>query len=262
MTLKEWDEYLHSMLGNPYVYGGNGETMLCLLPRLVEMEKVDHKDSDALVNIDRTLTFTQKRIKAGETLETLFGVDCSGLSVKKLLEEKLIPYDMTANSLFEYITKKGHGKEIKVSEVKLGDYVFMGSSNKYHVGYAISSTEVIESKSHSEGVVITKIAGRGWTSAARPNWYSDTPTPGPGPEPEKKVLTRELYYKNPMMRGQDVEDVQEELTKCGYDCGGIDGVFGSRTEIQVKNFQHDQGLTEDGIVGKRTATALGFIWEG
>ena len=39
-------------------------------------------------------------------------------------------------------------------------------------------------------------------------------------------------------------------------------MFGNKTSIAVKNFQTDKGLTVDGIVGRKTAEALGFIWEG
>jgi peptidoglycan hydrolase-like protein with peptidoglycan-binding domain len=36
----------------------------------------------------------------------------------------------------------------------------------------------------------------------------------------------------------------------------VDGIFGPSTEAAVKNFQHDKGLTVDGIVGPHTWAAL------
>ena len=56
--------------------------------------------------------------------------------------------------------------------------------------------------------------------------------------------------------GEAVRALQELLKKCGYDCGDIDGMFGSKTEAAVKAFQRDHGLTVDGIAGEKTQEAL------
>jgi peptidoglycan hydrolase-like protein with peptidoglycan-binding domain len=65
-----------------------------------------------------------------------------------------------------------------------------------------------------------------------------------------------------MMKGDDVYNAQKLLNDKGYSCGTADGVFGRKTEIATKNFQIDNGLTSDGIIGKKTAEKLGFKWEG
>ena len=52
--------------------------------------------------------------------------------------------------------------------------------------------------------------------------------------------------------GNPVRRVQKRLMLAGYDTGGVDGIFGAKTESAVKRFQRDQGLAEDGIVGPRT----------
>ncbi|HEY2017917.1 MAG TPA: peptidoglycan-binding domain-containing protein [Bryobacteraceae bacterium] len=41
----------------------------------------------------------------------------------------------------------------------------------------------------------------------------------------------------------------------------IDGIFGSNTERRVNEFQHDQHLSEDGVVGPETRAALGLDWD-
>ena len=58
--------------------------------------------------------------------------------------------------------------------------------------------------------------------------------------------------------GPYVTECQEDLLKLGYDVGptGADGKFGKNTEAAVKEFQKDQGLTADGIVGHATWAAL------
>ena len=60
------------------------------------------------------------------------------------------------------------------------------------------------------------------------------------------------------MTGADVKELQTDLIKLGYDLGkwGADGDFGDCTELAVKAFQRDSGLTPDGVVGKKTVAAL------
>lgn len=52
--------------------------------------------------------------------------------------------------------------------------------------------------------------------------------------------------------GLPVRRAQKRLTLAGYDTGGVDGIYGTRTESGVKGFQQASGLTGDGIVGPNT----------
>ena len=53
-----------------------------------------------------------------------------------------------------------------------------------------------------------------------------------------------------------VKAVQQELVDRGYNPNGVDGIFGSGTKSAVMAFQKDQGLSQDGIVGKDTLHKL------
>jgi peptidoglycan hydrolase-like protein with peptidoglycan-binding domain len=53
-----------------------------------------------------------------------------------------------------------------------------------------------------------------------------------------------------------IEELQQALTKAGYDPGPADGTFGRRTEAAVIAFQEANGLSVDGRVGPETASAL------
>lgn len=53
-------------------------------------------------------------------------------------------------------------------------------------------------------------------------------------------------------RGDAVRKLQELLNALGYDCGGGDGIFGSKTKAAVLAFQKANGLGADGIVGPLT----------
>lgn len=58
--------------------------------------------------------------------------------------------------------------------------------------------------------------------------------------------------------GDLVKQVQTKLIRWGYMSGKADGIFGSKTKEGVKYFQRKNGLSVDGIVGTKTAQAMGI----
>ena len=62
--------------------------------------------------------------------------------------------------------------------------------------------------------------------------------------------------ETPLMRGDDVAALQSRLTEMGFDCGRVDGIYGPRTELAVKDFQKSVGTTVDGKCGPATIIAL------
>jgi len=67
---------------------------------------------------------------------------------------------------------------------------------------------------------------------------------------------RMLYLRLPMLRGDDVADLQHRLSALGFDPGGVDAIFGDRTEVALRDFQHNAGLPADGTCGPETVTDL------
>lgn len=243
VEFSDFKTYLISNLGMMYVLGAQGHKFVDLLDRLCAMEK----NEIGLVN--NVLTLLEKKLKAGVDINTLLAYDCSGLGMKWLMSKKVYKSDMTAKDMYNSIPQKVES----LNSVRAGDFVFTESLG--HVGYAIGDDSVIEARGTSYGVVLTDLYKREWTKIARPDWWIDV---------EKPVLRRELYLTEPLMKGDDVENCQKLLIEKKYNPGKVDGVFGRNTEIAVKNFQTDSNLNVSrlGVVGKKTATALGFIWEG
>lgn len=67
---------------------------------------------------------------------------------------------------------------------------------------------------------------------------------------------RLLYQRDPMLRGDDVGDLQRRLSILGFDSGRIDGIFGGETAEALKDFQRNAGLPIDGMCGPRTLADL------
>lgn len=104
----------------------------------------------------------------------------------------------------------------------------------------------------------------------RHNMFDSTTCPGPYLQGKFSAIAAEVNRRldaqvAPQVRvltigdeGEDVKALQNNLLKLGYDLGryGADGDFGSVTQKQVKKFQKDHGLTQDGIVGPQTLAEL------
>ena len=61
---------------------------------------------------------------------------------------------------------------------------------------------------------------------------------------------------NSLMRGDDVSNLQERLIQMGFNCGKVDGIYGSATEASVKEFQKSVGVVVDGKCGPVTLISL------
>lgn len=71
-----------------------------------------------------------------------------------------------------------------------------------------------------------------------------------GVQPQPSNQRRMLRFVRPMMRGEDVREVQRKVN------ANADGVFGPETENKVRQFQRRHNLAVDGIVGPVTWAAL------
>jgi N-acetylmuramoyl-L-alanine amidase len=71
-----------------------------------------------------------------------------------------------------------------------------------------------------------------------------------------RVGDRMLYRRRPMLRGDDVADLQRRLNALGFDAGKEDGILGDDTAGALAEFQRNVGITADGICGPETIAAL------
>lgn len=70
---------------------------------------------------------------------------------------------------------------------------------------------------------------------------------------------RLLYHRVPMMRGDDVAELQRRLNSLGFDTGKVDGIFGPDTLSGLLDFQANRQMAEDGILGEEVVAELDLM---
>lgn len=190
--------------------------------------------------------------------------DCEGLL------DAFLGSDVRANDNYvSYCTDKGLIAAIDRPFV-IGEAVFNGSdTKKTHVGWVCGFLKddplVVEAKGLKYGVVVSRMSKRAWKYRGlmtKKFEYAYQPKPAPTPVDEY-VFTRNLKYG---CVGDDVIHLKELLIAAGYDNGitvntKTSNRFLGSTRKCVKAFQRDNGLTIDGVAGKKTITALGGIFK-
>lgn len=105
--------------------------------------------------------------------------------------------------------------------------------------------------------VVGPVTRSAFTTFNAPSGVIEHGAPSDEPDEREALFTREsrrmLRYLRPMMRGEDVIEVQEKVGAL------VDGTFGPNTERSVMDFQRRNNLTADGIVGPRTWAALDAV---
>jgi hypothetical protein len=99
------------------------------------------------------------------------------------------------------------------------------------------------------------------TTLTTPTTPSTTPTATTPTTPTTPATLPEGVVLRRGARGAEVRQVQEALVALGYSTT-IDGRFGPATAQVVKSFQTSSGLTDDGVVGPATLSALSAAVNG
>lgn len=106
------------------------------------------------------------------------------------------------------------------------------------------TTAAVRRFQSSRGLPVDGVVGaRTWSALKQPS------TPSPAQVSSAPELRSGDF-------GADVEKLQRELGRHGFDVGGVDGNFGPGTRAAVVRFQRAKGLQADGVVGAGTWRAL------
>jgi N-acetylmuramoyl-L-alanine amidase len=75
---------------------------------------------------------------------------------------------------------------------------------------------------------------------------------------ENYIQGQNMEVVDAALTTSQTKTVQTKLKRWGYYTGTVDGIYGTLTKKAVRYFQSKNGLTVDGVVGPKTAAALGM----
>ncbi len=134
-------------------------------------------------------------------------------------------------------------------------FIILNSFTPYSL--AMSKRPKAEKKAESEKYVLPEIEIISQPEANRQllmgNPNEQTSRVGVSPT---EVLPAVGKDANLATKGFRTIDVQRALQKAGFKIGSIDGKAGPKTKKAIQEFQKENNLTVDGIVGKKTWAAL------
>lgn len=231
-----------SQLGSPYVFGAWGE--FCTPSGRRKRNRADHP---TIVSACQVLS-GRKSDCAGCRYQGDRMFDCRGF-VHWCLQQAEITID-GQGATSQYNTASNWAEKGEIADMpECVCCVFVADgTKKSHTGLYIGGGETIEC---SAGVQRKTLDNR-WTHYALPKglYTAEEIAEIRRNNPKPKMVLRKGD------RGEAVEYLQTVLKQQGYDCGTVDGVFGSKTVSAVKAYQYDHGLTPDGVVGAHTWAAL------
>jgi hypothetical protein len=102
-------------------------------------------------------------------------------------------------------------------------------------------------------------------SVGSPETKPPDPTAGVADTPADSIVIKRLLFASRLLtKGDDVDAVHVALIEKGLHVGqdSVQGIYGAKTAVAVRHFRSKNRLIVDGKVGKFTAAALGFVWEG
>lgn len=191
-NIDEFNVYLLSQVGQPYVWGGQH---LRLTPDNY-VEVITRKESDETYR-KQAISFCKNLFDKGATV--LYAYDCSGLGMYWLQNVKgIFKNDMSAASMYTNC-------KIVTESPKNGYWLFRMSGNKAtHIGFMISDTEVVHAKGRSYGVVKENYSKtkKYWHKIGIPKCmaFDSVPVPTPTPPNQKTHLYIRVKRKSVNVR--------------------------------------------------------------
>ena len=128
-----------------------------------------------------------------------------------------------------------------------------GNGTVGHMVISDGNGGTVEAHGREDGITNSVVDGRRWDMGILVPGVTYNPNPILPFRPPSITIYR---YTSPYMVSPEVRKIQAELTRRGFDTGGIDNIFGELTYQAVKQFQDSVGLNPDGEVSALTAAVL------
>lgn len=207
----------------------------------------------------------EKTVQYGQKWVGKRVADCSGLFRWAASELGGYIYHGSNTMWNTYTDKERRGAVVGMMVILPGTAVFqVKDGTRHHVGLFVGEGKygketVIEARGTQSGVIESKLSD--WAEWGELLVKIGKEMVKVEYDTEAVVLEIKPRTLRKGDSGADVQAMQEDLLRAGYDLGkyGADGKFGTETLSAVRAFQSDNGLTPDGIVGPKTLAALQSI---
>lgn len=193
------------------------------------------------------------------TFISALGYTCGALDI--------IPAECSCSKMIEGFKAIGRWKEEDSYTPQPGDILFYdwqdngkgdNKGNSDHVGIVEkvegSTITVIEgNKNEAVARRTLQINGRYIRGYGLPKYQASANT---ATSNGVKTVNITLNQLSKGSTGEQVKTLQRLLNALGYNCGNVDGDFGTKTDAAVRKFQKASALAVDGVVGAYTWNAL------
>jgi len=151
--------------------------------------------------------------------------------------------------------KKGHIITIEEAKSTPGAVILRlaGNGTVGHIVISDGNGGTVEAHGREDGIINSVVDGRRWDMGILVPGVTYTSNPISPYRPPTVTIYR---LTSPNMVSTEIGKIQAELTRRGFDTGGVDNVFGEMTYNAVKLFQNSVGLNPDGEVSAFTAAVL------
>jgi N-acetylmuramoyl-L-alanine amidase len=134
------------------------------------------------------------------------------------------------------------GEDVRRLQRQLGAAGFLPDSGIVLATYCSGTSEAVASFQADRGLPATGICDDDtWHTLLEASW---------------NLGDRLLMLRSPNVRGDDVAELQRLLSRLGFDCGRIDGIFGPLAATAIRDFQENAGLEVDGVCRASTVETL------
>ena len=161
-TVSQMVKEAYALVGQPYLWGGNGETLEDILRKYADQKEQTKSATDDMIK------FVKGLIPVG--LDTIHFQDCSGMVVEILRKIGAVTktFDLSAEGLYQ--------KCKKIDKPVDGAWCFYYDGKKHnHIGICVNSYTVVHCLSTKVGVIVEPIERRKekWVHFGLPDWCID-----------------------------------------------------------------------------------------
>lgn len=134
------------------------------------------------------------------------------------------------------------GEAVRQLQSRLGAAGFLPAEGVTPSMYCPGTTQAVRLFQSDRGLPVTgECDDTTWNVLAEASW---------------NLGDRILTLRSPNLRGDDVAELQRLLSRLGFDCGRIDGIFGPLAARALADFQMNAGVEIDGVCHSTTVDLL------